>query len=83
MEGQLSKYTNFAKGWQYRWFVLDSESGMLEYFEKEEHKKQRPRGFIHLAVSSNINVSQIMLTYTLKKEQYWGTVFRKISGPNT
>ena len=53
MEGQLSKYTNFAKGWQYRWFVLDSESGMLEYFEKEEHKKQRPRGFIHLAVSSN------------------------------
>ncbi|KAK3101850.1 hypothetical protein FSP39_006794 [Pinctada imbricata] len=51
MEGQLSKYTNFAKGWQYRWFVLDPVSGMLEYFEKEEHKKQRPRGCIHLAAA--------------------------------
>lgn len=21
------------KGWQHRWFILDPESGMLEYFE--------------------------------------------------
>ncbi|XP_061178111.1 oxysterol-binding protein-related protein 11-like isoform X2 [Saccostrea echinata] len=49
MEGQLNKYTNVVKGWQYRWFVMDADSGMLEYFEKEEHKKQRPRGCVHLA----------------------------------
>ncbi|XP_064601309.1 oxysterol-binding protein-related protein 11-like, partial [Liolophura sinensis] len=49
LEGQLYKYTNVMKGWQYRWFVLDPESGMLEYFEKEEHKKQRARASVHLA----------------------------------
>lgn len=51
MEGQLHKYTNAFKGWQFRWFVLDPESGMLEYFEKEEQKKQRPRGYVQLAAS--------------------------------
>ena len=33
LEGQLNKYTNVMKGWQYRWFLLDPESGFLEYFE--------------------------------------------------
>ncbi|XP_053385118.1 oxysterol-binding protein-related protein 11-like isoform X3 [Mercenaria mercenaria] len=51
MEGQLTKFTNVMKGWLHRWFILDPESGMLEYFEKEEHKKQRPRGSIHLAAA--------------------------------
>ncbi|XP_033751358.1 oxysterol-binding protein-related protein 11-like isoform X1 [Pecten maximus] len=51
MEGQLHKYTNAFKGWQFRWFVLDPDSGMLEYFEKEEQKKQRPRGYVQLAAS--------------------------------
>ena len=32
MEGQLSKWTNLMKGWQYRWFVLNSDSGHLEYY---------------------------------------------------
>ena len=32
MEGPLSKWTNVMKGWQYRWFVLDSNSGILSYF---------------------------------------------------
>ncbi|KAK3790351.1 hypothetical protein RRG08_008053 [Elysia crispata] len=50
MEGQILKFTNVMKGFQYRWFVLDPDSGMLEYFEKEEYKKQRPRGSVHLAV---------------------------------
>ncbi|OTF73160.1 PH domain containing protein [Euroglyphus maynei] len=31
-EGQLCKYTNVVKGWQYRWFVIDSTRGMLEYY---------------------------------------------------
>ncbi|GFN78697.1 oxysterol-binding protein [Plakobranchus ocellatus] len=51
MEGQILKFTNVVKGYQYRWFVLDPDSGMLEYFEKEEHKKQRPRGSVHLAAA--------------------------------
>ncbi|XP_070199247.1 oxysterol-binding protein-related protein 11-like isoform X2 [Littorina saxatilis] len=51
MEGQLLKFTNLMKGWQTRWFLLEPDSGMLEYFEKEEHKKQRPRGCVHLAAA--------------------------------
>lgn len=30
--GQLSKYTNVVKGWQYRWFLLDPHTGMLHYY---------------------------------------------------
>ena len=35
-EGQLSKFTNVVKGWQYRWFVLDTSSMVLEYYLLEE-----------------------------------------------
>lgn len=31
-EGQLCKYTNVMKGWQYRWFVLYPEAGILHYY---------------------------------------------------
>jgi len=31
-EGQLCKYTNVMKGWQFRWFVLDPQRGLLVYF---------------------------------------------------
>lgn len=49
LEGQLFKYTNVMKGWQYRWFVLNPDLGKLEYFEKEDHKKfSRPRGCLTL-----------------------------------
>lgn len=41
-EGQLYKFTNVVKGWQYRWFVLDSESGTLEYFLMDESSSGRP-----------------------------------------
>ena len=47
-EGQLSKFTNVVKGWQYRWFVLDPESGNLEYFLMDE-RGGRSRGKQHLA----------------------------------
>ena len=33
LEGLLYKYTNVMKGYQYRWFVLNPDSGKLEYFE--------------------------------------------------
>jgi hypothetical protein len=32
MEGPLSKWTNVVKGWQYRWFVLDDNAGLLSYY---------------------------------------------------
>ena len=31
-EGPLSKWTNMMKGWQYRWFVLDENAGLLSYY---------------------------------------------------
>ncbi|XP_037071659.1 oxysterol-binding protein-related protein 11-like [Pollicipes pollicipes] len=49
LEGQLSKYTNVMKGWQYRWFVLNPESGTLSYFMVDEQRSSRARGSIHLA----------------------------------
>ncbi|KOB77899.1 Uncharacterized protein OBRU01_03427 [Operophtera brumata] len=30
--GSLSKWTNVMKGWQYRWFVLDDNAGLLSYY---------------------------------------------------
>ena len=35
-EGQLNKFTNVVKGWQYRWFVLDPSAGVLEYYLLED-----------------------------------------------
>jgi len=30
-EGQLNKYTNVMKGWQFRWFVINPDHGTLDY----------------------------------------------------
>ena len=40
LEGQLSKYTNVMKGWQYRWFVLNPETGTLTYYMVSVNIKQ-------------------------------------------
>ncbi len=32
MEGSLSKWTNVMKGWQFRWFMLDENTGLLSYY---------------------------------------------------
>lgn len=32
LEGTLSKWTNVMKGWQNRWFVLESETSLLSYY---------------------------------------------------
>lgn len=32
LEGSLSKWTNVMKGWQFRWFVLDENAGLLSYY---------------------------------------------------
>ncbi len=36
MEGNLSKWTNVMKGWQYRWFVLDESAGLFSYYTSRE-----------------------------------------------
>ncbi|TRY71524.1 hypothetical protein TCAL_11946 [Tigriopus californicus] len=46
--GQLSKFTNVMKGWQFRWFVLEPETGTLEYYIPEERNTGKCRGRQHL-----------------------------------
>ncbi|XP_008195979.1 oxysterol-binding protein-related protein 9 isoform X2 [Tribolium castaneum] len=49
MEGSLSKWTNVMKGWQYRWFVLDDNSGLLTYYtSKEKMMRGARRGCVRL-----------------------------------
>uniref|UniRef100_A0A5K3FA39 PH domain-containing protein n=2 Tax=Mesocestoides corti TaxID=53468 RepID=A0A5K3FA39_MESCO len=53
LEGQLLKFTNVMKGYQYRWVVVDSATGLLEYYEREEHKRyQKPRGCVNLVFAT-------------------------------
>ncbi|CAH2304967.1 oxysterol-binding -related 11 isoform X1 [Pelobates cultripes] len=47
--GYLMKYTNLVTGWQYRFFVLNNEAGLLEYFVNEQSRNQKPRGTVQLA----------------------------------
>lgn len=49
LEGTLSKWTNVMKGWQYRWFVLDENTGLLSYYtSKEKMMKGVRRGCVRL-----------------------------------
>ncbi|XP_038068641.1 oxysterol-binding protein-related protein 9-like isoform X2 [Patiria miniata] len=49
MEGPLSKWTNVMKGWQYRWFVLDYQTGLLSYYvSKEKMMRGSRRGCVRL-----------------------------------
>ncbi|CAH8855087.1 unnamed protein product [Trichobilharzia szidati] len=53
IEGQLLKFTNVVKGYQYRWFVIDPDVGRIEYYEKEDHKRSlKPRGTLNLMYAS-------------------------------
>ncbi|XP_024082873.1 oxysterol-binding protein-related protein 9-like [Cimex lectularius] len=47
-QGELLKYTNIFRGWQNRWFVLDSDMGVLKYYQCEPSKCKRPKGSIYL-----------------------------------
>lgn len=57
MSGQLSKYTNVVKGWQYRWFTVDAHAGTISYYLCETTNDDStphiignaPRGQAHLA----------------------------------
>ena len=48
-EGQLNKFTNVVKGWQYRWFVLTPETGNLDYYLMDEGLVGKRRGRQHIA----------------------------------
>uniref|UniRef100_A0A8C2QM72 Oxysterol-binding protein n=1 Tax=Cricetulus griseus TaxID=10029 RepID=A0A8C2QM72_CRIGR len=49
VEGPLSKWTNVMKGWQYRWFVLDYNAGLLSYYtSKDKMMRGSRRGCVRL-----------------------------------
>lgn len=49
MEGPLSKWTNVMKGWQYRWFVLDDNAGLLSYYtSRDKMMRGSRRGCVRL-----------------------------------
>ncbi|XP_061397755.1 oxysterol-binding protein-related protein 11 [Musca vetustissima] len=61
LNGLLCKYTNVMKGWQYRWFTVDPQSGILSYYLSDSTSASddvpppahvlngSPRGQVHLA----------------------------------
>ncbi|CAM4518572.1 oxysterol-binding protein-related protein 10 isoform X1 [Caretta caretta] len=91
LEGALSKYTNLLQGWQSRYFVLDFETGILQYFVNEQSKNQKPRGALSLAgaiISLSDEVPHMLVVYfangetyklraaDAKEKQYWVTQLR-------
>lgn len=48
ISGQLSKFTNALRGYQYRYFILDPTRGTLEYYLPQDKQRVHPRGFIIL-----------------------------------
>ncbi|XP_072009675.1 oxysterol-binding protein-related protein 10 isoform X4 [Engystomops pustulosus] len=73
IEGVLSKYTNLIQGWQNRYFILDFDSGILQYFVTEASKTQKPRGFLSLAgsvISLSDEAPYMIVVYSTSGEVY-------------
>ncbi|KAM9076512.1 oxysterol-binding protein-related protein 10 isoform 2-T2 [Megaptera novaeangliae] len=73
LEGVLSKYTNLLQGWQNRYFVLDFETGILQYFVNEQSKHQKPRGALSLSgaiVSLSDEAPHMLVVYSANGEMY-------------
>ncbi|GAA6086800.1 oxysterol-binding protein-related protein 11 isoform X1 [Tachysurus ichikawai] len=71
--GYLMKYTNLVTGWQYRFFVLNNEAGLLEYFVNEQSRHQKPRGTLPLAgavISPSDEDSHTFTVNAISGEQY-------------
>lgn len=67
------KYTNLVTGWQYRFFVLNNEAGLLEYFVNEQSRNQKPRGTLQLAgavISPSDEDSHTFTVNAASGEQY-------------
>ncbi|KAK9497155.1 hypothetical protein O3M35_004525 [Rhynocoris fuscipes] len=73
-EGQLSKYTNVMKGWQFRWFILDPKTGILSYYINENERKQPPRGWIHLEAAVISPSDEDSNTFTVNSSS--GDIFK-------
>lgn len=57
----------------YRYFILDLESGILQYFVTEASKNQKPRGSLSLAgslVSQSDEAPFMILVYSANGEVY-------------
>nr|XP_060637856.1 oxysterol-binding protein-related protein 10 isoform X2 [Anolis sagrei ordinatus] len=98
LEGSLSKYTNLLQGWQSRYFMLDFETGILQYFVNEQSKNQKPRGVLSLAgaiVSLSDEAPNMLVVYSAngemyklrasdtKERQYWVTQLRSCAKYHT
>ncbi|XP_077370161.1 oxysterol-binding protein-related protein 11 isoform X2 [Festucalex cinctus] len=73
IDGYLMKYTNLVTGWQYRFFVLNNEAGVLEYFVNEQSRPQKPRGMLPLAgavISPSDEDSHTFTVNAISGEQY-------------
>lgn len=73
IDGYLMKYTNLVTGWQYRFFVLNNEAGLLEYFVNEQSRSQKPRGMLPLAgavISPSDEDSHTFTVNAISGEQY-------------
>ncbi|XP_026563913.1 oxysterol-binding protein-related protein 11 isoform X2 [Pseudonaja textilis] len=73
ISGYLMKYTNLVTGWQYRYFVLNNEGGLLEYFVNEQSRNQKPRGTLQLAgavISPSDEDSHTFTVNAASGEQY-------------
>nr|XP_045003950.1 oxysterol-binding protein-related protein 11 [Jaculus jaculus] len=71
--GYLMKYTNLVTGWQFRFFVLNNEAGLLEYFVNEQSRNQKPRGTLQLAgavISPSDEDSHTFTVNAASGEQY-------------
>ncbi|XP_038138034.1 oxysterol-binding protein-related protein 11-like isoform X2 [Cyprinodon tularosa] len=62
-----------GKSWQYRFFVLNNEAGLLEYFVNEQSRPQKPRGMLPLAgavISPSDEDSHTFTVNAISGEQY-------------
>ncbi|CAB4059225.1 OSBPL9_10_11 [Lepeophtheirus salmonis] len=76
-EGQLNKFTNLVKGWQYRWMILDPETGTLSYYTSAEDKYDRiPRLF---SVDFASGETFKLRASNVKERQIWVDKLRSVA----
>ncbi|CAF1188185.1 unnamed protein product [Adineta ricciae] len=96
-QGHLHKYTNAFKGYQSRYFVLDTATKILLYFMPYEVRKKGPRGVIELTDCWISPSNEDDVTFTVqtgggdtfrfraidaKERQKWIDKLRTCSGSN-
>lgn len=94
VRGQLSKFTNALRGYQFRYFILDPSRGTLEYYLPQDNKRIHPRGFIILSGSIITPSGEDEQTFSVcsssgeiyklraadsRERQYWVDKLRQVS----